>query len=72
MIFRLLHVSESVGLPFGQFDFVVDVFDHSGCEEIIEVVQDTGTMGSEGAGVQNPPDIRSSNTGSQLRQMHDI
>ena len=59
-------------MPFEQFDFVVDAFDHSGGEGIIEVVQDTGTMRSQGAGVQNPPGIRSSNTGSQSHQTHDI
>ena len=42
--FEILHVSESVCLPFEQFDFVVDAFDHSGGEGIIELVQNAGTM----------------------------
>ena len=48
--FEILHVSESVCLPFEQFDFVIDTFYHSGSEGMIEVVQDAGTMGSYGAG----------------------
>ena len=37
---KVLHVSESVRLPFEQFDFVVNVLDHSGGEGMIETVQE--------------------------------
>ena len=47
---KVLHISESVCLPFKQFDFVVEAFDHSGGEGMIEEVQDTGTMSGHGTG----------------------
>ena len=55
---EVLHVSESVCLPFEQFDFVVDAFDHSSGEGMIEVVQNASTMSGHGTGefydVSNP------------------
>ena len=40
--FEVFGISESVGLPFEDFDFVVEAFKGSGSDSVFEVVQDLG------------------------------
>jgi hypothetical protein len=41
-------IPEPICLPFEGFDFIVDAFDHSASDRVLEVVEQAGSIGSQG------------------------
>jgi hypothetical protein len=46
--FEILRISKPVSLPFDGFDFVYEALDGTACDAMLEVVEKSSPVGSEG------------------------